>query len=510
MAGLLQALGGLGLFLLGMTTMTNGLKSLAGAALRRALARFTRSPSSGAATGAITTALIQSSSATTVTAVGFVGAGLLTFPQALGIIFGANMGTTITGWFVALFGFKLKIDLFALPLVLLGVLMHLFGKGRTGSIGLAVAGFGLLFVGMEVLKDGMAAFEGVVTPQSFPPDTIPGRLLLVLIGVVITLVTQSSSAGVATALAAVNANTISFPQAAAMVIGMDVGTTVTAAIATIGGSTDARRTGFAHVIYNVITAVGAFLLLTPYSWACAKFAPEAFPENPEIALVGFHTLFNTLGVLLVLPFSNQFARMIERLVPDRPVKFTQRLDPTMLKNPAVALQAVSATLIEIAEFVLADLRIMLSEAVDDRPDDSMVVAREALARTREFLIAIDTTQDHELSSERHLSAIHAIDHLRRLVRRCQETRLADRARESQSLDDYQGQALQLVITALAELSIPPDEAGEDVITKKSWKRLNKQGERLFLGDDASRSKHLVSPDIVSRIENKMGCDAFFA
>ncbi|MBW2629925.1 MAG: Na/Pi symporter, partial [Deltaproteobacteria bacterium] len=220
--GVLLCLGGLGLFLLGMVVLTEGLRALAGRALRRMLSRFTRSPLSGAMTGAVTTAVVQSSSATTVATVGFVGAGLLTFPQALGIVLGANVGTTVTGWLVALLGFKLELGTAALPIVLVGVLIRLLTGGRASSAGFAMAGFGLIFVGISLLQEGMGGFVGIITPDSFPGDTWSGRLLLVVLGIAFTLVTQSSSAGVAMALTAVNASAMTVQQAAAAVIGMDI------------------------------------------------------------------------------------------------------------------------------------------------------------------------------------------------------------------------------------------------------------------------------------------------
>ncbi len=252
-----------------MIVMTGGLRELAGAALRARLVSYTRSPLTGAISGATTTAILQSSSATTVAAVGFVSAGLLTFPQALGIIFGANVGTTITGWMVALLGFKLNLGLFVLPVILIGAVMRLFGNGRLSSLGYAMAGFGLLFVGINFMQQGMGNIAEFITPQDLPADTFIGRIQLVLLGMAITVVTQSSSAGVAGALTALFAGAINFEQAAAMVIGMDIGTTVTALIATIGGSVDSRRTGTSHAIYNVCTAAGAILLITPYvlAWA---------------------------------------------------------------------------------------------------------------------------------------------------------------------------------------------------------------------------------------------------
>ena len=446
--GILSALGGLGVFLLGMVVMTNGLKALTGNALRQALARFTKSPMSGAVTGAIATAIIQSSSATTVTAVGFVGAGLITFSQSLGIIFGANIGTTITGWLVAIVGFKLKI----------------------GS--LALAGFGLIFVGIDLIQQGMAGLEGVVTPDSFPGDTFGGRILLLLIGVAVTLVTQSSSAGVATALTATHAGTISFEQAAVMVIGMDVGTTATAALATIGGSTDVRRTGFAHVIYNIMTGIIAFFLVTPYTQTCMKLFPNGFVENPEIALVGFHTFFNGLGVLLVLPVTRIFAQMIIWLVPRQPVKYTQRLDRTLYESPAVAFGAVRGTLYELAGVVFKQLESILREGQSDDIKDTLRESNDALKITRDYVTPIDTSEPNEQLYPDKMSAIHTIDHLRRLIDRCQESKRSERTHQPE-LAALGELLLESVRTAICELDVPPtrqqarDEASLEQL-KKIW------------------------------------------
>ena len=148
---ILNATGGLGLFLLGMVILTSGLKELAGDTIRRMIAKFTKNLPSGIATGAIVTGILQSSSATTVTAVGFASAGLLSLSQSLGIVFGANLGTTVTGWIVAVFGFKLKLGQVAFPLILVGTLMHLFARKRIAAAGLALAGFGLIFVGIDSL-----------------------------------------------------------------------------------------------------------------------------------------------------------------------------------------------------------------------------------------------------------------------------------------------------------------------------------------------------------------------
>ncbi|MGR3761542.1 Na/Pi cotransporter family protein [Roseobacteraceae bacterium NS-SX3] len=415
---IMAALGGIGLFLLGMHMMTGGLRGLAGKQLRHVLARFTVTPLSGAVTGALTTALIQSSSATTVTAVGFVGAGLLTFPQALGIIFGANIGTTMTGWLVAIAGFKLDLGELVLPLVFAGALMRILGRGRLAEAGLALAGFSLLFIGIEAMKDGLAAFEGAVTPSDFPDDTLAGRLKLAAAGVAITIVTQSSSAGVATALAALGAGAISFPQAAALVIGMDVGTTATALLATLGGSAMTRRTGAAHVIYNVMTGGLAFALLP----LASAIHTGTGPGDAQLSLVAFHTAFNLLGVALVLPFARQFARLIEALVPARGPELAWRLENALLRDFEAAASNARATVADLSAALSLRLAVQLGHPPPaGAPPWDGDGFRDALIRTQEFTGRIVPHGRAGAPEDRLASLVHALDHISRLRYRSQQT-----------------------------------------------------------------------------------------
>jgi phosphate:Na+ symporter len=413
MTMILTACGGLGLFLVGMFVMTEGLKALAGGGLQRFIARFTHSPVSGAATGALATAIIQSSSATTVAAVGFVGAGLMTFTQALGVIFGANIGTTITGWLVALVGFKFKIGLIAGPMVMVGAVIRLFGRHKLKHAGQTLAGFGLIFIGIGMLQDGLFGLREVVTPETFPDNTLAGRGLLVLIGIVITLITQSSSAGVATAITAVYSGTITLPQAAAMVIGMDIGTTFTAFMATLGGSAQARRTGYAHVIYNVMTGIAAFAMLIPYLDALERVAPWIIDGDPELALVSFHTFFNAIGVLAVLPFTTQFARLIIRLVPERGDAPISRLDREVLRNPETA--AGLAAVMLRATIKEASLLVLDTLAGKTIPADKINVLEKQLLQLRQDLFEIRL--EPMLLPTRFVAVLHIIDHLDRLLDR---------------------------------------------------------------------------------------------
>ncbi|GAB4146857.1 MAG: hypothetical protein Tsb009_19730 [Planctomycetaceae bacterium] len=433
--GTVQALGGLGLFLFGMAVMTGGLRSLADEKLRSILARTVNSPIKGAITGAISTAVLQSSSATTVAAVGFVGAGLLTFSESLGVIFGANIGTTITGWLVALVGFKLNLGQMMLPLIFVGALMRLTGQKRFEQIGMTIAGFGLIFVGIGVLQKGLGGLQGHVTPDHFPPDTVLGRMLLVLIGFVLTLVTQSSSAGVATALAAVHTNTISLNQAAAMVIGMDVGTTATAVLATVGANVHARRTGFAHAIYNTFTGVGAFLLLTPFMRSIDLMLPDARSTDPELVLVGFHTFFNALGVLVVLPFTRNFSNLLIRLISDRGNPLTTQLDRSLLETPQVALSAVAQTLWDVTTALLSELRGRISASASSANLTLLDQVIDALEETSQYLQKLSRNLGEDSLVPKYVALLHVLDHLRRIEARLREDRRLKRCRDDSHLTE---------------------------------------------------------------------------
>lgn len=412
-------LGGLGVFLLGMIIMTESLKSLAGDYMRSVIMRFTRNTFTGAVTGAVTTAVLQSSSATTVAAVGFVGVGLLSFTESLGIIFGANIGTTITGWLIVLVGFKFSLADVMLPLILIGAVLKLFANKKLATIGLVVAGFGLIFVGISMMQASMSSLEGVITPDIFPDDTLTGRLQLFLLGIVVTIITQSSSAGVAMALTALFAGAINFEQAAVLVIGMDVGTTSTAALATIGGNVSSRRTGLSHVIYNMMTGVGAILILSSYISLWENISPGSLYKNAEIGLVAFHTTFNVLGVILVLPFTRYFSDTIKKIIPEKESAFTSGLDKSLLKDHGMAITALSSSVQMEVVSLLSHLKVLLGDTekgVLINLDDMQNV----LNKTHDFADHIHIQDEKEKHRLRLLSLIHVLDHLQRLHERFEE------------------------------------------------------------------------------------------
>ncbi|WP_019616772.1 Na/Pi cotransporter family protein [Psychromonas ossibalaenae] len=415
---IMRALGGLGLFLLGLIIMMDALRALAGDAVRTAIVRFTHSPLSGAITGAVATAVLRSSSATTVAAVGFVGAGLIGFSESLGIIFGANVGTTLTGWIVVLLGFKLNLEALMTMLLLIGALLRLLAKNTLATSGYALAGFSLMFVGIAMMQQGMSGFGDIITPEQLPPDTFTGRLKLVAIGIIFTLFTQSSSAGVAMALAALFSGSINFPQAAALVIGMDVGTTVTAVMATIGQSREARRTGFSHVFYNIIAAVFALLFITPFTMLLTTYFPSALENNAEISLVAFHSAFNILALLIILPFTKQFASLMIKLIPEQSSLFNKPLDKTLLKEPNMALTAVQNSVHTEATALLTHINAMLGDHNSRKTD--ILQLQLALDKTHAYIDLISLKNESGAQWERLVAMIHMLDHMQRLHERCEE------------------------------------------------------------------------------------------
>ncbi|GAB4263261.1 MAG: hypothetical protein Kow0013_09550 [Pararhodobacter sp.] len=420
--------GGIGLFLLGMQVMTDALRHLANRQMRAILARFTTSPLTGTLTGAVATAVMQSSSATMVTVIGFVGAGLLSFPQALGIIYGANIGTTMTGWIVAIAGLKMQIGVIALPLLLVAVLARTVLKGAAAQIALAVAGFALVFIGLEMMQEAAAGFEGWLTADHLPADTLGGRLWLVAAGAVITIVIQSSSAGVAAALVLVGSGAMALEQAAAMVIGMNIGTTFTALLATLGGSRDMYRTALAHLTYNAVTAVLAFAVL---GWV-VPVIDRALAGDAPTALVAFHTLFNVTGAVLMLPVTAQFARFISWLVPTREPSLTAALHSSLLGDPRAAMDAALACADAIAGALFSALGSALHPGAR-RAHLADVSARiePALEDLRDYLSKIQIQPEHADARARFSALMHMVDHLGRLNEQiAREDRMAPLMRDA--------------------------------------------------------------------------------
>jgi phosphate:Na+ symporter len=439
-----QLLGGIGLFLLGMLLLTDGLKAAAGDALKRVLVRFTGRPVSAFFSGLTLTALVQSSSATTLATIGFVSAGLLTFAQAIGIVIGGSVGTTTTGWLVSLLGLKLSVGKLALPFIGIGALMRLVLKGRASALGLALAGFGLIFVGIDLLQSGMGGLAQSVRPDSFPQATVLGRLVLVLIGVVMTVVMQSSSAAIATIITAFHAGTLNLDQALSLVIGASIGTTVTAALASIGASVPARRTALAHIIFNSFAGLLGFLVEPIFALAVRRLEARGDFVPGALSLAVFHTSFNLLGAVIVLPAVHRLARLVTRLVPDRGPALTRHLDDSLMEVPEVAIEAVRRTLVDCAGEVLAALRPRLDQHARSRAV-ALTAAQGALHDARAFLGRVPPFLPPAGKVNPRLAVVHALDHLDRLV-----SELTDAAPPTLSSDDARLEPARARLQALLE------------------------------------------------------------
>jgi len=410
-------LGGIGLFLLGMTLLTEGLKASAGPALQRALARFTGTPFKAFSSGALVTLLVQSSSATTVTLIGFVSAGLIPFAQAMGVVMGASLGTTGTGWIVSVIGLKVSLGLHALPMVGVGALMRLLGRGRARAIGLALAGFGLIFIGIDTLQAGMKGLAAAFDLARLPTAGMAAHLAAMAIGLGMPVLMQSSSAAAATTLTALHAGAVNFEQAASLVIGAAVGTTATGALASIGGSVPAKRTAVAHVAFNLATGLVAILLL-PLLLRLLEFAQRhAGLEAGAVSLAAFHTLFIGIGVAIFLPFANPLARCIERLLPDRGPRFTRHLGDSLLAAPPVAVEAARRALADTAIAMLAILETLIERRRPADLHERCAEVTAALERIQSFLGGVSAQGEAGSPGRALVAEWHALDHLMRLERR---------------------------------------------------------------------------------------------
>jgi len=351
--------GGIGLFLLGMKLMTDGLKVAAGMALRHILAQWTRTPLRGFLSGILITSLVQASGAVTVAVIGFVNAGLLSLLQTIYVIYGTNIGTTMTSWLVAMVGFKVDVVALALPLIGLGMGVRvLSGATRRGALGEAITGFGLFFLGIGILKDTFFDVGSGLSLQNYPVEGV-GLLLYIGMGFLLTFLMQSSSAAMVVTITAAAGGLIPMSAAAAVVIGANVGTTSTAALAAIGATANAQRVAAAHVMFNLLTGLVALLLLTPLL-GLIETVRNAMGLAPSIAtsLALFHTTFNILGVLMLWLVTPRMVHWLEQRLRGaeedlgRPVY----LDKNVVGTPALALNALVLELQRMGDFAGKMLR----------------------------------------------------------------------------------------------------------------------------------------------------------
>lgn len=308
------------MLLYGMKMLSDGIQKSTGDSLHRFFKFMTNNRLAALFTGFFITAIVQSSSAATVMTVSFVNGGLMTLQQSVGVIFGANIGTTITAWIVAIFGFKFNISAFAVPVFGIGYFLRYFRKLRKESIGEALMGFGMLFIGLELLSKGIPPInaDNIAFLNTFPAGSVWSVLIGVFSGLVLTLILHSSSASTAIILTMCHNGLLQWEFAAAMVLGSNIGTTIDTVLASIGTRVNARRAALIHVLFNVLGSVFAIIFFKPLLSAVDFITPGSVTSALTAHIAMLHTLFNTIIALLFLPFTSQIAAFTEKIIKPRP------------------------------------------------------------------------------------------------------------------------------------------------------------------------------------------------
>ena len=409
---ILTLIGALGMFLYGMNTMSSGLQKAAGEKLRNFLAAMTSNPVKGVLTGLGITAIIQSSSATTVMVVGFVNAGLLTLTQAVGVIMGANIGTTVTAWLISLLGFKMDISVLSIPLMAVGFICSMSKKSRTKNIGEFIIGFALLFLGLSFMKESVPDLETHPEVLSFISRWTGfgfGSVLIFLaFGTLLTLVLQSSSATVALTLIMLNMGWIPFEMAAAMVLGENIGTTITANIAAAVGNVQAKRAAIAHTLFNITGVIWALALFKPFLAFIGKiitllgypdptttsFVGELGGEQTEAstaALYGvsmLHTMFNLINTCILIWFIPWIVKAVMWIIksPSKPEEENFKLKYINAGHVATAEMAIEQAMKEIVHFAEISRKGLgyVKSAINEQDPEKFEEYRQKLVKYEEI------------------------------------------------------------------------------------------------------------------------------
>ena len=431
-------IGGLGIFLLGMKYMSQGLQSIAGASLKRLIGAVTNNRLLATVVGFLVTVLVQSSSVTTVMTVGFVNGGLMSLTQAIGVIMGANVGTTVTGWILVL-----KIGKYGLPMLGIAAFVYLFSKNeRLRYVALAIMGVGMVFFGLQLMKESCKFIHEMPEFRQwflhFQADTFLGVFQCMLVGCILTVLVQSSSATLGITISLASSGLIPFETAAALVLGENIGTTVTALLASIGTTTNARRAAYFHFLFNI---GGVLWISTIFFWY-VKFIPwlidvdvtkevvvngeVTFPETVK-AIAATHSVFNILNTLVFLPFAGNIATLLTKIVRDKPQEISHltSLDIRILETPVLAIEQSRGEVLKMGKLCDEMVQILKRILSQDTPDPLEV---EVLFQHEEEL---DRMQDEITSYITHLLAM---DLSQEVISqgRCQ-LRMAD---EYESISDY--------------------------------------------------------------------------
>ncbi|RLL52281.1 Na/Pi cotransporter family protein [Mariprofundus sp. EBB-1] len=335
---------GIAIFLFGMLALEEGFRAFTGGVLEQLLKRSTNKLWKSLSFGVLTTTIMQSSSLVSVIAISFLGAGLIGLAQGIGIVFGANLGTTTGAWLVAGFGLKVKISAYAMPMLVFGVIL-LFQKSRQlKGIGYVLMGLGFLFLGIHYMKEGFEAFKDTIHLTEYAVAGYRGLLLFTLIGVAATVIMQSSHATLVLIITALAAQQITYENALALAIGANIGTTITAILGSLSSNEQGKRLAGAHLIFNTVTGLIAIILMQPLMQAVEVISGYAgiAANDYTLKLALFHTLFNLIGIIVMVPFINRLVGFLERIIRAEPDHFAKpkHLNDSALEFSDTAVEAI--------------------------------------------------------------------------------------------------------------------------------------------------------------------------
>jgi phosphate:Na+ symporter len=351
-----QIAAGVAIFLFGMMSLEQGFQAFSGGTIERLLRKSTDRLWKSLSFGVVATSLMQSSSLVSVLTISFLTAGLIGLQSGIGIIFGANLGTTTGAWVIAGFGLKVELSAFALPMLVMGTVFTFQKNSTWKGIGLVLVGVGFLFLGIDYMKSGFEAFQDTIDLSAYSIPGLKGLLIYVLIGVVATVIMQSSHATLVLILTALAANQILYENALALAIGSNVGTTITAMIGSLNANAAGRRLAVAHLIFNLVTGLLAILLIGQFVYSVDWLSQELGIRDNDytLKLALFHTLFNLLGVMVMLPLISPLVTFLERVVKEKKalVKEPKYLSDAALDSASAAIEVVRKETIRLYKVAL--------------------------------------------------------------------------------------------------------------------------------------------------------------
>ncbi|MCP5300512.1 MAG: Na/Pi cotransporter family protein [Chromatiaceae bacterium] len=387
---------GVAIFLFGMLFLEDGFKAFTGGLLERILQKTTNSIWKSLTFGVVSTTVMQSSSLVSVITISFLSAGLIGLAAGIGIIFGANLGTTTGAWLIAGFGLKVKISAYAMPMLVFGIIL-VFQKAKSlRGVGYILAGLGFLFLGIHHMKEGFEAFRDTVDLTKFAVAGYPGILLFSLLGVVATVIMQSSHATLVIIITALAAQQITYENALALAIGANIGTTITAILGALGSNVDGKRLAAAHLIFNLVTAIIAIAFIYQIGALVDVISRGVgiAADDYTLKLAVFHSLFNTIGILVMMPLTNQLVNFLMRIMPERKIAAGQPqfLLDSALELPDTAIEAVRRETQHLYENAFAIIAHGLSLHRHDIQSD---VDLEELAQKPGKPMTIDIEAEYE-------------------------------------------------------------------------------------------------------------------